>query len=149
MFRIRSPQDLGAALMLIIIGLGGLWFGRELDAGTASRMGPGYMPMLLSAALITFGIVIGLRAVTLDGPPIEPGRWRPVSLILTAILVFAFLINSVGLATATFVVAVLGAFASFEARWKEAIALGIFLAVFCVLLFVYGLKQPIPIFGAG
>jgi hypothetical protein len=44
---------------------------------------------------------------------------------------------------------VLSAFASPQVKWKEALALGVGLAVFCVLVFVYGLRQPIPIFGAG
>jgi hypothetical protein len=149
MFRIKSPQDLGAALMLVAIGAGGIWFGRELAVGTAARMGPGYMPMLVSGTLIVFGIVLGLRAVTLDGPRIEPGRWRAVVLVLAAILVFAALISTAGLAAATFVTAVLGAFASVETRWAEAVVLGICLAVLCVVLFVYALQQPIPIFWAG
>ena len=71
MLRIKSPQDVGAAIILIVIGLAGLWFGRDYDIGSVSRMGPGYMPVLLSIGLLVFGAVIGLRAVTVDGPPIE------------------------------------------------------------------------------
>ena len=42
--RIKSPQDVGAAIILIGLGLVGLWFGRDYDIGSVSRMGPGYMP---------------------------------------------------------------------------------------------------------
>ena len=59
--RIKSPQDVGAAIILIAIGLAGLWFGRDYDIGSVSRMGPGYMPALLSIGLLVFGAVIGLR----------------------------------------------------------------------------------------
>src|SRR5215470_15737222 len=149
MFRIKSPQDFGAAIVLIVIGLAGLWFGRDYEMGTVSQMGPGYMPMLLSVGLVIFGGVIGLRAVSVDGPPIERGRWYPSVLILICVLLFAFLIGTAGLAPTIFVVAVLCAFASPEVRWKEAITLGIGLAIFCVLVFVYGLRQPIPVFGSG
>ena len=65
--RIKSPQDVGAAIILIAIGLAGLWFGRDYDIGSVSRMGPGYMPALLSIGLLVFGAVIGLRAITVDG----------------------------------------------------------------------------------
>src|SRR3989304_10171104 len=102
MFRIKSPQDFGAAVMLILFGMAGVWFGREYAVGTASHMGPGYMPMVLSWALILFGLVIGLRAVRLrsagaTGPRIERIVLRTNLLILAAIVWFAFLIRSTGL----------------------------------------------------
>jgi hypothetical protein len=149
MLRIKGPQDIGAAAMFILIGLAGLWFGREYDKGSAAQMGPGYMPMLLSVGLILFGIIVGLRGVTLQGPPIEPRRWLSTLLILAAILVFALLIESAGLLVATFAVVLLSALASPEAKWKETIGLAVFLALFCVLVFVYGLKQPIPVLWGG
>jgi F0F1-type ATP synthase membrane subunit c/vacuolar-type H+-ATPase subunit K len=148
MFRIKSQQDFGAAVMLILFGLVGLWFGREYPVGTASQMGPGYMPMALSWALIIFGVVLGLRAVALRGPGIESVRLRSNILVLGAILGFALLIQSAGLAISIFVVTVLSALASTESRWKETIALGLFLTVFCVLVFIYGLRQSMPVFGS-
>jgi Tripartite tricarboxylate transporter TctB family len=147
--RIKSPQDAGAAIILIAIGLAGLWFGRDYDIGNMSRMGPGYMPMLLSIGLLVFGAVIGLRSVTIDGPPIEPGRWHPSLLILVAVLLFALLIDRAGLALTTFVVAMVCACASADVKWKQTVALGMTLAFFCVVVFVYGLRQPIPVFGSG
>jgi hypothetical protein len=147
--RIKSPQDLGAAVMFLLIGAAGWWLGRGYEMGTASRMGPGYLPMVLSGGLVVFGIVVGLRAVTLRGPGIEPVVWRTNALILGAILSFVFLIESAGLAVATFVVAVLSARASADSRWGETVGLGIFLAVFCVLVFVYALRQSMHVFGPG
>jgi putative tricarboxylic transport membrane protein len=146
---IKSPQDFGAAVLLMLLGLAGLWFGREYELGSVSQMGPGYMPMLLSVGLVAFGAVIGLRSLATEGPPIDRGRLLPSVLILVAVLLFAFLIDTAGLAPAVFVVTVLAAFASVEMRWKEALALAAGLALFCVLIFVYGLRQPIPVFGGG
>jgi hypothetical protein len=117
--------------------------------GTASRMGPGYMPMVLSGVLIVFGVAVGLRALKLPGPPIERGVLRTNALVLGAILAFVFLIESAGLAAATFAVTVLSGLASPEARWKETLALGVLLAIFCVLVFVYGLRQSMSVFGPG
>jgi hypothetical protein len=147
MSRVRSPQDLGAAVTFLVLGLAGAWFGRGYEVGTASRMGPGYMPMVLSGALVVFGIVVGFRAVKLTGPPIERGVWRTNVLVLAAIVAFVFLIESAGLAAATFAVTVLSGLASPEARWKETLALGVLLAIFCVLVFVYGLRQSMSAFG--
>ena len=147
MSRIKSPQDLGASVMLLLFGVAGLWFGREYSAGISSHMGPGYMPRALSWGLIVFGIIVGLRSVRLRGPAIEPIVWRANILILVAIICFALLIRSTGLAAATFVVTALSAFASKEFRWKETIVFGVLLAVLCVLVFVYALRQSIPVFG--
>lgn len=149
MLRIKSPQDFGAAILLIVIGLAGLWFGRDYEVGTVARMGPGYMPVLLSIGLVILGGIIALRAVTVVGPPIEWGLWYPGVLIVVCVLLFAMLIESAGLAVTIFVVAALSAFASPEVRWKQAIALGAGLTIFCVLVFVYALRQPIPLFGSG
>jgi hypothetical protein len=147
--RIKSPQDVGAAIILIAIGLAGLWFGRDYDIGSVSRMGPGYMPALLSIGLLVFGAVIGLRSVTIDGPPIATGRWYPSVMVLVAVLMFAGLIERAGLAPTTFIVALICAFATSDVKWKQAVALAVTLALFCVVVFVYGLRQPIPVFGSG
>ena len=136
-------------MLFLLIGAAGLWLGRGYEMGTASRMGPGYLPMVLSGGLVVFGMVVGLRAVTLRGPAIEPVVWRTNVLVLGAILSFVFLIESAGLAVATFVVAVLSARASADSKWIETIGLGIFLAIFCVLVFVYALRQSMHVFGPG
>ncbi len=145
--RVKNQQDLGAALLLALLGIGGLWFGREYDVGTAEDMGPGYFPMVLSWSLIGFGAVIGLRALARPGPRIEPVVWRAVALVLAAILAFAWLIESAGLAAAVLAVTLLSALAARDARWKESVVLGVFLAVFCVLVFIYGLRQSMTVFG--
>jgi hypothetical protein len=147
--RIKSPQDFGAALLFLLIGAAGLWLGREYEMGTASRMGPGYMPRVLSGGLVVFGLVVGLRAVALRGPAIEPVVWRPNLLILGAIVGFLLLIESAGLAIATFVVTVLSARAAADSRACETIALAIFLALFCVVIFIYALRQSMHAFGPG
>ncbi len=148
MFRVKSQQDFGAAVMLIFFGAAGLWFGREYSVGTASQMGPGYMPLALSWGLIIFGVIVGLRAVAMSGPSIEPVRFRSNLLVLAAILGFALMIQSVGLAISIFVVTVLSTLASTDSKWKETIALGLFLAIFCVIVFVYVLRQSMPVIGS-
>ena len=149
MFRLKSPQDFGAAALFVVIGAGGLWFGREYEVGSAKDMGSGYFPMLLSWGLIGFGFIVGSRAVMLPGPSFERIVWRAPLMILGAIVGFALLIESAGLASAAFAVTILSALASAESRWKETIALGVVLAIFCVSVFIYGLRQPMSVFGAG
>ena len=61
MVRVRSPQDLGAGVVFVVIGVAGYYFGRDLAFGSAARMGPGYFPMLLSVLIIAIGLIVGFR----------------------------------------------------------------------------------------
>ena len=64
MVRVKSPQDLGAGAVFVLIGVAGLYFGRELAFGTAARMGPGYFPTLLSILILAIGIIVAIRGLT-------------------------------------------------------------------------------------
>jgi putative tricarboxylic transport membrane protein len=144
MLRVKSPQDLGAGVVLTLIGLAGFYFGSDLAFGTAARMGPGYFPMLLSVLIIAIGLVVGARGLTIAGPPIEPVQLRPILFIIAAILVFGFLIEAIGLALTAVVLTVLAAYARREVNLRETILLGVGLAVFTVVVFVSVLGQPLP-----
>jgi len=143
--RIKSPQDFGAAILLAIIGAGGLWYGRDLDVGRFADMGPGYLPMVLSWSLIGFAAIILVRALATAGPPVEKVVLRAVVLVLAAIVLFAVLIDTAGFAPTVLAVTFVAALGSREVRLKEAAALGVVLAVFSVLVFVYALRQPLPV----
>ncbi len=144
MFRVKSPQDLGAAVVFVAIGLAGAYFGKDLSFGTAGRMGPGYFPIILSWIIVAVGLVLGVTAVTVEGPRIEPVQLRPIAVIIAAILAFGFLIGAAGLAIAAVLLTVLAAYARRDAKLGEAVLLGIGLAAFTVAVFVYGLSQPLP-----
>ena len=144
MLRIRSPQDLGAGLVFLAIGIAGLYFGRELAFGTSARMGPGYFPILLSGLIIVVGLVVGFKGLTVEGPPIEKVQLRPISFIVAAILIFGFLIESIGLALTAILLTIFAAYARPEVNLRETILLGVALAVFTVVVFVYVLGQALP-----
>jgi hypothetical protein len=144
MLRVKSPQDLGAGLVFMLIGLAGLYFGSELAFGTAARMGPGYFPTLLSILILAIGIVVGLRALTVEGPPVEPVQLRPIAFVVAAILIFGVLIEFVGLALTAVLLTLLAAFARRDVKLAETLLLGAGLAIFAVTVFVYLLGQPLP-----
>ena len=141
----RHPQDVFAGLLFIFFGVLALYFGKDYAFGTSVRMGPGYLPRVLSIALIGLGLLITVKAVMAGTSSIERGRWRPNLFIFGAILLFAFLIEKAGLFLTCFVVTLFCAYATIEARSKEALVLGVALSIFCVAVFVYGLGQPVPV----
>jgi len=144
MIRVKSPQDLGAGLVFIAIGAAGIFFGRDLTYGSAARMGPGYFPTILSYVIIAIGLVIALRGFSLEGPSIERIPLRPISLVVISILAFGFLIEVIGLALTTIVLTFIASAARKEVSWKETAILSVILAAMCVVVFVYGLSQPMP-----
>ena len=145
MFRVKSPQDFGAAILFLAIGVAGLYFGRDLAFGSAARMGPGYFPTLLSCIIALIGVIVGLKSLTIEGPPIEPIKLRPVVFILVAVLAFGFLIEQVGLAITAAGVAIFAAYARRDVDLKETVLLAVGLALFAVAVFAYALGQPLPI----
>jgi hypothetical protein len=147
MIRLKKPQDLGAAILFILMGSVCLWFGRDYNFGTLARMGPGFFPVTLSWLLIGFGIVIGALAFSFsEGPKIGRTNWRGLLTIIVGIVLFGALINNAGLLVAAFVVPLVAAFATPEVRRKEALILSLVVSIACVAVFVYGLRQPIPVF---
>jgi hypothetical protein len=145
MVSVRDPKDFWSGLLFIAFGCAGLWFGRHYAIGTAARMGPGYFPLLLSLGLLAIGGFIMLRSLVVSGEPIERIALLPQVLIVAAIVVFALLIERVGLAVSVAAAALLCGLAARGQRWFEPIALAVGLSIACVVLFVYVLGQPIPI----
>jgi Tripartite tricarboxylate transporter TctB family len=144
MFRVKSPQDFGSAVVFLLIGLAGLYFGRDLTYGTASRMGPGYFPYLLSWLIIAIGVVVGFMSLTVEGPPIERPQLRPIFFVLVSVVVFGYLMSYVGLAITGVIMTLIAAFARRNFNLVESLVLGVGLSIGCVLIFVYGLGQPLP-----
>jgi len=145
MLRVRSPQDLGAAVVFIVIGLAGLYLGKDLSFGTTAQMGPGFFPTWLNFLIIVIGIGVGVKALAVDGPPIERFQLRPILFIVAAIVIFGFLINAVGLALSAVLMTIFAAYARRGGvKVTETILLAVGLAVFSVVLFIYALGQSVP-----
>ncbi|MFM9967328.1 MAG: tripartite tricarboxylate transporter TctB family protein [Burkholderiales bacterium] len=142
---VEGPQDLGAAVVFIVIGIAGLVFGQDLAFGTSAKMGPGYFPMILSGLILLLGIGLCIHSLVVAGPKIDPVQFRPILLIVASILVFGYLLALVGLVITAFLMTVVAAYARREVDLRENIYLGLGLAIFVVAIFVYGLSQPLPI----
>ena len=144
---VKDPKDFWSGILFVAFGCAGLWFGRDYIVGTAARMGPGYFPLLMSLALAGLGGFLLVRSLVIAGEPIERSALWPQLLILVAIVVFGLLIERLGLAIAVAAVALISGFAARGVRWMERIVLALTLATACVVLFVYFLGQPIPVWG--
>jgi hypothetical protein len=144
MLRIRSPQDFGSAVVIILIGLAGIYFGSELTMGTAGRMGPGYFPRLLSWLIVAIGLFVGFKSLIVDGPPIQPPKFREMFFVLLSILIFGYLMKYVGLAITAVVLVFIAAHARRSVNYLETLIFAVGLSLGTILVFVYALGQPLP-----
>jgi len=141
MVRVKSPQDFWAGILFICFGVLALFLGHNYAFGTATRMGPGFLPTTLSWILVILGLIIVFRGLTFEGATIPAGRLRPQIFVLAGIVLFGLLIERVGLAPTVFISGLVAAFASQEVNWKEAFLLAAGAAILSVVLFIYLLGQ--------
>jgi hypothetical protein len=145
MVRIRNPQDFGAAVVFIAIGAAGLYFAGDLAFGSTARMGPGYFPTLLSAIILLIGVIVGIKALSVDGPPIEHIPVRPLAIIVVCIVGFGYLIERMGVAITAAALVLVASYARRGASPKESIPLALGMSIFVIAVFVYALGQPLPV----
>ncbi|MCK8785818.1 hypothetical protein M0638_15670 [Roseomonas sp. NAR14] len=83
-----NAKDLASGLFLVLLAAVGLWLNQDHALGSARRMGPGYMPMLVFWIQIALGAVV-LVASFFNGPdPLE--RWTGLDAASLAGGVIAF-----------------------------------------------------------
>ena len=145
MIRIRSVQDFLAGLMFVAFGIVGAYIARKYPFGTSVRMGPGYLPVVLSWCMIALGVLIVGKSLILEGPGFGRVKLRPLLFVLGCVLIYALTIERLGLAISTFLTTVACAYADTDMRWVETLILGVALAAFCVVTFIYGLSLPLSI----
>jgi hypothetical protein len=138
-------KNLLAGLMFIGFGLLGLWLARDLDAGSASDMGPGYFPRAVCVLLIVLGGALAVASVFRSGEPAEAWALRPLVSITVSALGFALLLKPLGLVATLAVTTVLAGAAGRLLRPAALAALAVALIAVNVGIFVIVLKMPIPL----
>lgn len=145
---ITAPREFFAGAVYLAFGAAGLWFGWAYPMGTAGRMGSGYFPKVLSVLLIVLGLLAIFRGMTVQGQRLSAIKLRPILAIPAACLLFALLLEPVGLIGALFLLIILSAMASQEFRWSPlALAGAAGLVGVMALVFVWGLSVPMPLIG--
>jgi hypothetical protein len=138
-------KDLWSGLMFAGFGVLALIMGSNLAIGTAIRMGPGYVPRMLSYILIGLGVAIIVRAFISPGEVIDKLRWKPTTMITIGVIVFAALFERAGLAPALVCLIFLAALGGEEFKLVETILACIVLIALCIVIFKLGLGMNINI----
>jgi hypothetical protein len=82
-----NAKDIASGALLILIAIIGLWLNQDHNLGTARRMGPGYMPMLVFWAQLALGCIV-LGMAFFNGPdPMEKWTGLDASMLVISVVV--------------------------------------------------------------
>jgi hypothetical protein len=148
--KIKSAQDFWAGILFACIGCTAMAIVlvQKYTIGSASAMGPGYFPIMLSAGIVAVGLALLACGVTVDGVPVSRTAWRPVISIVAAVVVFGQLIESVGIVLTIAATVVIASLGYGRPKWREVALVAGFLALLAVAVFKYALGQPLSVWGA-
>jgi putative tricarboxylic transport membrane protein len=145
--QIRNPKDFWAGILYVAIGVGALWVGQDYKMGTATRMGSGYFPAVISGLLVLLGVASTVRSFFRPGEPVGRLAGKPLALIVAGMILFGLLARGAGLIVALPLLALVSGYASQRFRVVQTLAITAVLSAFCILVFVVGLGIPLPLFG--
>ena len=135
MVQIRSPQDFVAGLFFLGAGAFALYGMVDLRMGTAMRMGPAYIPSLISWGLIVTGAIIAVRALIFSGPRLERWALTPLALICGGTAAFGLIIPQLGLFLASVAITAVVSFGSKGMPLRQIAGLSLALGAAAVGLF--------------
>ena len=137
--RIKNLNHFMTGIFLILVAIVALWAAWSLSSKTDLGIGPGYVPKVLSVAMIGLGLLLVVNGLLHDGEPTAPWHLRPLVLILSSVVFFALTIERMGLAVALTGLVLLGCAANRGTSFREAISLAVGAVVVSALLFIKAL----------
>ena len=144
-------KDRVSGVVLLVLGLAIIAQGLEYRMGALTRMGAGFIPVVLGILLALSGVAIWVTAEPGDFGTAKsmPTEWRGWLCVLGGVLAFVVFGTYGGLVPATFLsvfIAALGERGN-SLRTSALLAAGITIAG--VAIFIYGLGMTFPLFTWG
>lgn len=136
--------DVMGGMAIAAVGVASAFIAHGYAFGTLRRMGPGYLPTVLSVLLIVVGIIVAIQRSDRDEEAASLAI-RPLIAVLGSILAFAVLVRPLGLVIATLVTVPVAAIAEPKARPLPTAVLAVGMAVAISLIFVWFLNVPISL----
>ncbi|HEV7275940.1 MAG TPA: tripartite tricarboxylate transporter TctB family protein [Devosiaceae bacterium] len=145
-----NSKNLGAGLtFLSVTAIYGGTALQSLPMGSLTSMGPGFFPAALCVILAGLGTILVVTSIfEARQPAFGSFAWRALFTISAGVLFFGTFIRETGLALAVFVTAFVVSLAAAETRPPAAAAIALALSAFCVVVFIYGLRLPLPVIGS-
>ena len=143
---IRNRQNFAAGAFFVIFGASCALIARGYSLGSGEDIGPGYFPFWLAVLLTVLGGVLCLNALSPRAEATEIGRldWKSTLWIVGAVVLFAFLLQYLGVVLSVVVLVMVSSMGSHEFSWKGAVASSLILAAMIYAVFVKGLHLQFP-----
>jgi hypothetical protein len=138
-------RDAFAGAFFVLFGVLFGIYSLSYRMGTMLQMGPGFLPLVLSALLVLLGLTVLVRAIIVRNIDRVSFALRPMLTISLSVIVFALSIDKLGLFVSVFFLVVLSGLAIQPFRAGRLVGLGVALALICSLLFVHFLNLPFRI----
>jgi hypothetical protein len=149
--KIKSEKDFWSGIMFLVVGIGFAVGATNYSMGTAARPGAGYFPLILSTILAILGAIILFKSLTIEtegGGRIGSIAWRPLSIVVGAIILFGVMLPRLGLVVTVPVLITVVSLAGDEFKWRGVIIAAAVLTAFAWIVFVWGLGLTIPLWPA-
>ena len=158
--KIGHPKDFWSGVFFLALGVGfalvakGLKIGDTVliqgyAMGTPQRMGPAFFPFWLGTILAILGIVIAVQGIRTQGgaeAAFPKFHWKPIAFVLGAVILFGLILKHVGMLLAGIVLVFIASYGNPEkVSFRATAFLAVGLVTFCALVFVWGLRLPIPL----
>ena len=139
------PRDLGAGLLLILVAVIGVLGTGDLSMAESGGIGPGLMPRGVSLLLGLVGIAVTVIGVASRSARVRFSSVRGPVFVLGSVILFAATVRPLGLAIAGPLAVVVAAMADPDSKPLEVLIFAAVMTVFCVGLFKFVLRLPIPL----
>ncbi|TFV57692.1 tripartite tricarboxylate transporter TctB family protein [Mycobacterium sp. PS03-16] len=136
-------QTVGA-LVGVAVGVAGGFFSWGYGLGSLNEPGPGLWPFIVSVAitLMSVGLLVAGRGLT-DAEAFTRSSWLPVIGVITFIA-FGFLMPVIGFEIPALVLGVIWLRFLGRETWRSTLITSVVTVTVFYLLFLYGLRIPLP-----
>lgn len=141
---IRSPFDFAGGLFLLGVAAVGYTGAFTLPFGQLSGIGSGLMPKVVAVLVAAFGVLLALQSLFIAGDRLDRWAIRGPIMVLSAVVLFAFTVRSLGLVVAGPACFLMASLADRDTRPIEAVVSAVLATIACGFLFKELLSLPIP-----
>jgi len=145
--RFSSRNMVFAAVFVVAALATGIHAYKTMVIGTAAAMGPGFFPLVLSLVLGSLAIGVALAPAAEHAESLRFAPLKAIVVIIGAPVLFGLTVRSLGLVIAVAATIFICSLASRFATVRSAALLAVGFTLFCVLVFSFLLKLPIPLWG--
>lgn len=147
--KIRNQRDFWSGVMFVAFGLSFAIGAQNYAFGTVQRMGPAFLPTLLGALLVLMGLFVAMKGLATQGrDAIGRFHWRPLTLVLGGVLLFAFSLRPLGLVFSLVILIFAGALGGQTFKTKEVTVVAAGVVMLVLVVFVWALRLPVPVWPA-